>query len=137
MTELNGENMKKLKIPAKHPFYKYTSVSRTIVRNSWLFHFMIRLIELLLADRTTKLSTATKAAYKETLAPHHPTLVRTAASLAMLAVPKREKFVRLLTGAEDGSEEACERLGRLEAGVRKVWEQVVTIISENNYGNLP
>ena len=96
---MNGENSKKEGIKdKKSPHYKYVSVSRTIVRIAWLFHFILQLLENLINDSEKKLSKCAKEAYAVALAPHHPSIVRTGASIALSAAPKRSKFMKTFLG---------------------------------------
>lgn len=129
--------MKKEKIPKTHPYYKYSSVSRTIVRISWLFHFIIELTDRLLNEPEKKLSKIAKEAYKVTLGPHHPLLVREVASIAFLACPNRNKFLESFVGKEIDEEEKAKRLEMIKAGMKEVWEKVMKEITDNNYEKLP
>lgn len=58
---LNGKNMKKEHFKDhSSEFYKYTSVSRTIVRNSWLVHFLTVMLENLEKYQDKKVSKCAK-----------------------------------------------------------------------------
>ena len=110
---LNGHNMKKEHFKDhSSPFYKYTSVSRTIVRNSWLIHFLHDLIMNLEKFPDKKVSKCAKEAYSVALGPHHPAIVRIGASLALTSCPKRQKFLPRILGK-------CER----ETGAEYEWEE--------------
>jgi hypothetical protein len=74
-------------------FAKYCSTSRTLYRGCWFFDFVAALLQGLSADRESMMSKVALKAYKEALAPHHPWALKQAATLAMKAVKKREKFI--------------------------------------------
>lgn len=92
---LNGENnSKKLDKSKKTSWeYKYTSTSRTVLRNLWLMDFVFHLMKNLHDDKSTSLGHCAKDAYGKGLGPHHPWVVRQAAKVAMLACPARETFM--------------------------------------------
>ena len=95
----NGKNMKKEHFKDhSSPFYKYTSVSRTLVRNSWLIHFLMVMLDCLEKYPDKKVSKCAKEAYSAALGPHHPAIVRAGASLALLSCPKRAKFLPRILG---------------------------------------
>lgn len=55
-------------------------------------------MENLINDTEKKLSKCAKEAYAVALAPHHPSIVRTGASIALSAAPKRSKFMKIFLG---------------------------------------
>ena len=55
-------------------------------------------MENLINDAEKKLSKCAKEAYAVALAPHHPSIVRTGASIALSAAPKRSKFMKIFLG---------------------------------------
>ena len=75
---LNGDNnAKKLDKSKKTSWeYKYTSTSRTVLRNLWLMDFVYHLMKNLHEDQSTSLSSCAKDAYSKGLGPHHPWVIR-------------------------------------------------------------
>ncbi len=123
--------MKKENISSKHPFYKYTSVARTLVRNSWLFHFVLHLIEGLQNRPDASLTTCAKDAYKVALAPHHPLLIRTAASVAFVACPNKKKFFKLFVECSPDEPESALRLEKMHTALTPVWENLMKLLKDN------
>lgn len=78
--KLNGENNEKLlkaeKLGKTDPKLKFTSTTRTVLRNMWLLDFLHHFMGQLSTDRSAKLSSIAKHAYAEGLGPHHPWVVR-------------------------------------------------------------
>jgi hypothetical protein len=112
---LNGENnSKKLDKSKKTSWeYKYTSTSRTVLRNLWLMDFVYHLMKNLHEDKSTSLSHCAKDAYGKGLGPHHPWVVRQAAKVAMLACPSRDTFIAGTGGTYDDIlfvMECCEKV---------------------------
>lgn len=95
--QLNGENNSKLlkadKLPKEDYRHQFTSTTRTVLRNLWLFDFLHYFMDMIHDERDAKLSACAKNAYSKGLGIHHPWVVRQAAKLAMLATPSRETFL--------------------------------------------
>lgn len=75
---LNGENNGKLVSKDKKNSweYKYTSTTRTVLRNLWLVDFLYIMMDRLYEEPTASLSHCAKEAYNGGLGPHHPWVVR-------------------------------------------------------------
>jgi len=98
---LNGENPKE----APDPKYKnYEATSRTVLRLMWFLDFTSVMLNNIQNDRKVAISDAAKRAYSEALGPHHPFIVRTAAGLAMMAAPGRDKLLNGLFPATSEDE---------------------------------
>ena len=67
-----------------------------MLRLTWFLDFTGQLLKYLYEDRKISVSIAAKTAYNETLGIHHPLMVKTAANLAMMACPGREKLLNSL-----------------------------------------
>ena len=143
---LNGKNMKKEHFKDhSSPFYKYTSVSRTIVRNSWLIHFLTVMLDHLEKFPEKKVSKCAKEAYSVALGPHHPAIVRAGASLALLSCPKRTKFLPRILGmlwfinlgkdVQDG--EVNERLREILKRLEPLNESLQKYLVEQDFTKLP
>lgn len=96
--ELNGSNNSSKGHSSKSKYYSYVSGCRTMVRLSWFLNFMMRTLKNI---NTTDqpFNKCIKEAYMEILAPHHPWVVRTAASAALRFLPKdKEPAVKIFIG---------------------------------------
>lgn len=92
--KLNGENNHKTIKDKKCWQYNYTSTSRTVMRNMWLMDYIECIMGQMHEHRDKKFSSCIKDAYHESLAKHHPWLVKKAATLGMSAVGGRDAFLQ-------------------------------------------
>jgi len=130
---LNGENPKEAPDPK---YAKYESTARTILRLMWFLDFTYTLLNTLATDRKMSCSTAAKNAYNVALGPHHPLLVRTAAGLAMMAAPGRDKLLAGLfpLESEEGKYKSIQKIVDLIAPIKAyLWKWY----KENDLTNLP
>ena len=72
-----------------------------MLRLTWFLDFTGQLLKYLYEDRKISVSTAAKTAYNEALGIYHPLIVKTAANLAMMACPGREKLLKSLFPLEN------------------------------------
>mmetsp|Transcript_5855 Transcript_5855/g.9009 ORF Transcript_5855/g.9009 Transcript_5855/m.9009 type:complete len:217 (+) Transcript_5855:186-836(+) len=75
----------------------YESACHASTRLRWLLEFM-QVICTMISDEENdhNMREIATAAYYQALAPHHPWLVRTAAGVALFAVPNKDRFLALL-----------------------------------------
>lgn len=91
----NKKPLKKFKKAEIQPWMPgYTSTSRHLWRNSWLFQFLALILHRIATERTVKLSKLAKEVYKVVLKPNHPYWLQKVANAAMLAVNNRAKFIK-------------------------------------------
>ena len=69
------------------------SITRTLLRLMWFLDFVAKLLHILGEKQDSAVSSAAREAYSETLATHHPWLVRKAASASMSLCPSRTTFM--------------------------------------------
>jgi len=133
LQRLNGENPKE----APEPKYKkYESTTRTVLRLMWFLDFTSAILDNLSKDRKLSLTTAAKSAYNETLGPHHPLLVRTAAGLAMMACPNRDKLLNsLFPGVTE--EDRYRNLDKLVELIVPIKKALWKYYEENGLTKLP
>ena len=74
LIKCNGEDNKKvLKKDKKGTWmWKYTSTTRTVLRNLWLCDYIECLMQMFYNDDKITVKKAAKTAYKKTLGTHHP-----------------------------------------------------------------
>lgn len=131
--KLNGEdNSKYLKKDKKGTWmWKYTSTTRTVLRNLWLCDYVESLMNHLHTDEKLSLQKCAKRAYKKALAPHHPFVVKQAAKVAFLALrQKREEFFK-------NTDFTIEKIKEVEALISKLKKPIWDFYRENSYEKLP
>ncbi|KAJ8276008.1 hypothetical protein COCON_G00077600 [Conger conger] len=122
-------------------FVKQTdSGCRTLLRLHrallWLQLFLKRLAEKPLPGvRLQSPSELCSEAYKQTLAHHHPWVVRQAAEFAFLAMPKRGFFFRLVCA--QNQEEAASVLNRVVRAIGEVYQRTQHALEEQGMLDLP
>jgi len=128
--KLNGENNHKLIKDKTSWKYKYTSTTRTVLRNLWLCDFIYHLMYNLDHDRTHSLGHCAKDAYSKGLGPHHPWIVRNGAKVAMMACPSRESFI-------SHCEFTYEQIGEVRDALLKIKEPLWEEFKKNKWEELP
>lgn len=106
---------------------KKASGARTLLRLHRALEFTARLMmDLKTADDHEKMSHITKTAYDDTLAHHHPWLIRKGVHVAVYTLPTRKHFLEKLK--MDDAEKAKDLLAKVSD-----YQKEIFVITENIY----
>lgn len=106
---------------------KKASGARTLLRLHRALEFTARLMmDLNTADDHEKMSHITKTAYDDTLAHHHPWLIRKGVHVAVYTLPTRKHFLEKLK--MDDTEKAKDLLAKVSD-----YQKEIFVITENIY----
>ncbi|XP_061196974.1 ceramide-1-phosphate transfer protein-like [Saccostrea echinata] len=115
---------------------KKASGSRTLLRLHRALEFTSRLLsDLKIADEHEKMSSLTKTAYDDTLARHHPWLIRKGVHVAVYTLPSRKHFLEKLK-VED-IEKAKDLLGRVSDVQKEIFIITEELYAKENLLDLP
>lgn len=115
---------------------KKASGSRTLLRLHRALEFTSRLMhDIRVAEEHDKMSHITKVAYDETLAKHHPWLIRKGVHVAVYTLPTRKHFIEKL-GVQD-AEKASEYLGKTADLQKRIFDITEAIYTREDLHGLP
>lgn len=112
--------------------------SRTLLRlhRALLFtmYFLERLIELQPNDKT---STMALDAYKDSLANHHPWLIRNGAKVAMYTLPYKKDFMKKIVSPDIDDNTVKQIVTETVASMRKVYDKTEELYTKYDLHGLP
>ncbi|XP_062597225.1 ceramide-1-phosphate transfer protein-like [Saccostrea cucullata] len=115
---------------------KKASGSRTLLRLHRALEFTSRLLsDLKMAEEHEKMSHLTKTAYDDTLARHHPWLIRKGVHVAVYTLPSRKHFLEKLK-VED-AEKAKDLLGRVSDVQKEIFVITEELYAKESLLDLP
>lgn len=115
---------------------KKASGSRTLLRLHRALEFTSRLLsDLKVAEEHEKMSHLTKTAYDDTLARHHPWLIRKGVHVAVYTLPSRKHFLEKLK-VED-VEKAKDLLGRVSDVQKEIFVITEELYAKESLLDLP
>ncbi|KAJ8916757.1 hypothetical protein NQ315_013962 [Exocentrus adspersus] len=116
----------------------YTSGSRTLLRLhrglDFIQLFLKKLGELKNEDG---ISAACREAYDQTLAKHHPFVIRNGAKVAIYTLPTREVLLKRVCGKSDDIERSLELLPQTLEVTAIVHSRIESLYTVNNLHTLP
>ena len=115
---------------------KKASGSRTLLRLHRALEFTSRLMhDLKAAEEHEKMSHITKEAYDDTLAKHHPWLIRKGVHVAVYTLPTRKQFLEKVKHSEPV--QAIELLGRTADLQQRIFNVTEAIYTREELHELP
>ncbi|CAG9854685.1 unnamed protein product [Phyllotreta striolata] len=116
----------------------YTSGSRTVLRLHRGLDFM-KLFLKKLGDLKDDESTCAscKEAYEQTLAKHHPFIIRSGAYVAMYSLPTRGVLLAQVCGAPENVQEAIDLLPATLDSISAVFERIENLYTSYDLHKLP
>ncbi|XP_017837011.1 ceramide-1-phosphate transfer protein [Drosophila busckii] len=115
----------------------YVSGSRTLLRLhrglEFVYEFLYRLKDVADDD---KAHTICRSAYDDTLAKHHPFLIRKGAQVAMLAIPTRGELLNRICRKDD-IQRSIEILPIMLEHMRIVYDRIDQLYTQQDLHNLP
>ncbi|XP_070568507.1 ceramide-1-phosphate transfer protein-like [Ptychodera flava] len=112
------------------------SGSRTLLRLHRSLEFIAELLRSIKeSESDAKVSSLASTVYSETLAKHHPWLIRKAAGLAMYTLPSRKQFME--TSFKLPAEEAEKVLPDFLKVTKSIYDEIQELYAKHNLLNLP
>ncbi|XP_019872360.1 ceramide-1-phosphate transfer protein [Aethina tumida] len=116
----------------------YTSGSRTLLRLhrglDFILQFLKKLNEIKDDEDTCYVC---RDAYNETLAKHHPFLIRNGAKIAIYTLPKRQELLNRVCGTEEHIKNTLKLFPETLQVINQVFDRVDKIYTDNDLHSLP
>ena len=117
---------------------KKASGSRTLLRLHRSLKFIYRLLrDVKVTEEHEKMSRITKRAYEDTLAMHHPWLIRKAVHAAVFTLPTRKKISEKLADQNADHDDVLECIGKTADLMERIFDITEVIYTRENLHGLP